>query len=1033
MGFASANAVYYADSNQIVVYNWKEITMEQLYTEINNETLLSHDDNKIWYLNASLRIPYGSIMHINNSSVSQLRISNYKGQTGLYDGTYLIENVTIGSWDNENSRYAKKDEKQVGIAINEGILQNSNLIGLKYIGLNDIIDDVYNISAVDCYKGLVIQDTTNKQIRNISLENISESAIYCLRCNDTEIYDIYIKDAGNYLIPATGAYGIVYDQYSNNSSIHDVFVNGTGWSAIDSTSGSSNIHIYNATIYNAGHNGIDIHGGHDVLVENVSIYDSVSNNILATYSKNITFKNIYSYGAVGNSIQAGYQISNVTFINITSLKNEGDYTFFDIEDVKLLNISSSINPCGIVFTTISDKAVINGTIMDICIKYPAKIELSYSTNSKLINVLSEILFYPGRINEGTVYYYPDISVKNSSNAPISSSKIIFSNEINSSLSSVNGWGENRNEFYTTSKGHTQLPNNDRKDSPAIAEYYKNSNGKLSNLSHTVTISNIDGNSVSLSGITPDSSWYRKDPNVPTYTITAIIPDNSSKGPHIIGFAPSMDNPFNIGDKKNFRIWTDGTLKEMNWFVDGKQVASRTLNYTWNVGKDVNKIEFRGADANGNVVSQIWKFREESGDKTTNQTASNPPTSDDSQTSIIKFLPENNSLTKNISEPVTFSVNSSQLLTKKWYVNETMTQSNTTAMTKSWDTAGIYNVTFSGSTGEELVTNTWIVKVINFSNISITPEYQVVSPKKQFALNIKIEPGTTIKSAQSDLLFQSSMVKINNVSEGNLFSQSGANTGFSNGTVNSSAGLIKQICGSIMCDSSVSSPGTLATINLTAGSSTGVAKFNLSNVAISGSDSGSLPYAIKNATVLIDTAPVLGSIGSKSVYETKKLTFNVKASDADGNRLILSASDLPSGAKFNQTTGTFIWTPSKGQAGTYTVTFKVSDGYLTDSENVKITVKQVNCSPVITSFVPANKSSFKEGQQIKIAVKASDKDKQTLKYTIKVDGTTRSTSSSYIWKTNSSSSGKHTIEVTVSDGIEKVKKVNTIYIKNYCPC
>ncbi|MFZ2498032.1 Ig-like domain-containing protein [Methanosarcina sp.] len=92
----------------------------------------------------------------------------------------------------------------------------------------------------------------------------------------------------------------------------------------------------------------------------------------------------------------------------------------------------------------------------------------------------------------------------------------------------------------------------------------------------------------------------------------------------------------------------------------------------------------------------------------------------------------------------------------------------------------------------------------------------------------------------------------------------------------------------------------------------------------------------------------------------------------------------------------------------------------------------NAPVIITSFEPANKSVFNEGQRIKISLNASDADNQTLNYTIKIDGVMCSKSSSCIWNTSYSSSGNHTIEVTASDGIEVVKKINTIYINDYHP-
>ncbi len=94
------------------------------------------------------------------------------------------------------------------------------------------------------------------------------------------------------------------------------------------------------------------------------------------------------------------------------------------------------------------------------------------------------------------------------------------------------------------------------------------------------------------------------------------------------------------------------------------------------------------------------------------------------------------------------------------------------------------------------------------------------------------------------------------------------------------------------------------------------------------------------------APVLSAIGNKSVNESQLLTFNISATDADGDALTYSASNLPSGASFNATTRVFSWTPNYTQAGNYTgVHFEVTDGSLTASENITITVTNVNRPPV----------------------------------------------------------------------------------------
>jgi hypothetical protein len=98
--------------------------------------------------------------------------------------------------------------------------------------------------------------------------------------------------------------------------------------------------------------------------------------------------------------------------------------------------------------------------------------------------------------------------------------------------------------------------------------------------------------------------------------------------------------------------------------------------------------------------------------------------------------------------------------------------------------------------------------------------------------------------------------------------------------------------------------------------------------------------VTSGQVIINHAPVLNQIGASSTNEGTALIFTISATDADGDTLVYSASGLPNGATFNSNLHRFSWTPRYDQAGAYTVHFEVSDGQLTDSEDVTITVVQV---------------------------------------------------------------------------------------------
>jgi hypothetical protein len=217
----------------------------------------------------------------------------------------------------------------------------------------------------------------------------------------------------------------------------------------------------------------------------------------------------------------------------------------------------------------------------------------------------------------------------------------------------------------------------------------------------------------------------------------------------------------------------------------------------------------------------------------------------------------------------------------------------------------------------------------------------VNPGEQFTVNILVEPATSISGAQFDLAFDSSLVSVDNVTEGNLLSQGGASTYFAAGTIDNIAGTVTAVAGAITTPGqTVSTSGTFAILTLTAGTGGGTCSLTLSNVVVGDINGQSVPVTVVNGQVAVNQAPLLNPIGAKSGDEAELLTFFISATDADGDQLTYSASNLPEGASFDPNTRIFSWTPRYDQAGVYTVHFEVSDGELADSENVSITVVQL---------------------------------------------------------------------------------------------
>jgi len=121
-----------------------------------------------------------------------------------------------------------------------------------------------------------------------------------------------------------------------------------------------------------------------------------------------------------------------------------------------------------------------------------------------------------------------------------------------------------------------------------------------------------------------------------------------------------------------------------------------------------------------------------------------------------------------------------------------------------------------------------------------------------------------------------------------------------------------------------------------------------SLRVSSTSNNGADYSSKEGTnapqlvvVVANQAPTLDSISDMSIDEGSLLTFTASATDAEGDPLIFSLGPgAPVGASIT-TNGVFSWTPTEEQGpGTYTVTIMVSDGYLSDSSTITITVNEI---------------------------------------------------------------------------------------------
>ena len=184
------------------------------------------------------------------------------------------------------------------------------------------------------------------------------------------------------------------------------------------------------------------------------------------------------------------------------------------------------------------------------------------------------------------------------------------------------------------------------------------------------------------------------------------------------------------------------------------------------------------------------------------------------------------------------------------------------------------------------------------------------------------------------------------------------------------------------------------------------------------------WRILNVTVtggVTNAVPELNSIGSQSVSELQSLTFTATATDANsGDTLTFSLTGTPPTGATITSAGVFTWTPTESQDGDHTITVQVTDGSLTDSETLTVTVNEVNVAPVLNAI---GDQTVNELVELTFTATASDTDVvdnlvNTL--TFSFDGTfppgaAITSAGVFTWTPTESQDGDHTITVQVTDG------------------
>ena len=326
-------------------------------------------------------------------------------------------------------------------------------------------------------------------------------------------------------------------------------------------------------------------------------------------------------------------------------------------------------------------------------------------------------------------------------------------------------------------------------------------------------------------------------------------------------------------------------------------------------------------------------------------------------------------------------------------------------------------------------------------VSIYPSVKTVSRGETFTVNVYVEPDCEIAGMQFNLKFNSSLLKVNSVSEGDLFKGDSdiINTFFNPGTIDNEEGIVKYVYGCIITPGeNVSSPGTFATINITASDKAGTSQLSFIDippisVIVTDPEGNPVPIELKNGSVKVNCPPVITSFSpaNGSVFnESDVITIEVIASDPNDDAL---SYEIKIDGVTKSTASNYSWVTDYESAGTHVISVKVSDGFASDTKEHTIIINDVNRPPVLT---PIGNKSVDEGALLEFTVSAYDPDNDTLTFTasnLPEGAEFNSTTRTFSWTPDYFQAGSYQICFTVSDakGLSVSENI-TITVNNAYP-
>jgi VCBS repeat-containing protein len=181
------------------------------------------------------------------------------------------------------------------------------------------------------------------------------------------------------------------------------------------------------------------------------------------------------------------------------------------------------------------------------------------------------------------------------------------------------------------------------------------------------------------------------------------------------------------------------------------------------------------------------------------------------------------------------------------------------------------------------------------------------------------------------------------------------------------------------------------------------------------------------TIIIEganDAPEIEALADFEVLPGDLVEFTIRATDIDGDPLVIAGGDLPTGAVIDDRgdgTARFSWIPDPAQGGIFTITVTVTDSGAPIRQavsTVDIAVAPLNRPPMIE--LPPIPASIPEGTPVELLFTASDPDGDALQFLLAglpagaLFETVNDEQVRVLWTPGSNQSGNYPLQLTVID-------------------